>query len=133
MASLIRRALLLAVFSLALTAGAAAAAEPSRPHLTVTPFSAAYDNGPGGFYTCAGDRIVSTGSVAFTKDLEVCSITDVATVGDPPGVYPIVETGTGPHQFVFYSDYDSQQAVSGVIVIIAHRNGTGTVLIEANY
>jgi hypothetical protein len=25
------------------------------------------------------------------------------------------------------------QAVSGAIVIIAHRNGTGTLLIEANY
>ena len=133
MLRLIRRAFVLALLTTSLTAGVAFAGQPSS-HLTITPFTASYDNSPyGGFFTCAGERIASTGKVTFTEDLEVCAITDVATIGFPPGVYPIIPSGGSGKGFAFYSDYDGQRAVSGTVVIIGYKNGTGTLLIEANF
>ena len=131
----IRRALALALLLSSLSVGVAvASAGPNHSHLTATYFTADYDNGPGGggVFTCAGEHIVRTAPRAFTKDLEVCSISDVSSL--TAGTYRIVTAGTGSGlETLWFSDYDGHQAVSGAVIVIAHKNGTGTVLIDANY
>ncbi len=121
MASVARRGIALALAAVFLSASVALAANGAQ----TTHFTAAYDNGQGGFFTCAGERIVKTAPKAVTKDSETCTISDVATW--PAGTYVI---GSGAF---WISDFDGQVAVSGTIVVTDNGDGTGTMDIVAYF
>jgi hypothetical protein len=101
---------------------------------TTTHFTAAYDNGPPGFFTCAGERIVKTGPKAFVKDSETCATTGGRFV--PNGTYTI-----SPGDW--FSDYELftnpggltcfNEAVSGTITVKNQNGGTSTWTIVAYY
>jgi hypothetical protein len=105
-----------------------------------THFTASYFNGFGGFFTAAGERIVKTGPKAFTKDSETFLISDISTF--PAGTYTLTPTFVpvlGIYvgffsipiypgvEFLWFSDFDGQVAVSGTIVVTDNGDGTGTM------
>lgn len=129
-----KRLWLLAVLVVVLAgAGVATGVATAGNGAKTTHFTAAYFNGQGGFFTCAGERIVKTAPKAFTKDSETCQISDVSTWS--PGTYPIVTSFLPPPALsaIWFSDFDGQQAVSGTIVVTANGDGTGTMNIDAYY
>jgi hypothetical protein len=93
-----------------------------------THFTADYYNGPGGYFTAAGERIVKTRPKAFTKDSETILMSDISTW--PAGTYTLDANGLF---FIFgvpyfwASDFDGQIAVSGTIVVTDNGDGTGTL------
>ena len=95
-------------------------------------FTAAYENGIGGFFTCAGERISKTTPHPFTKDSEDCTITDLSTF--PPGTYvgnPIfIVNGVS---YVWNSDYDGSQANPVTLTVTDNGDGTGHVNVVAYY
>jgi hypothetical protein len=117
--------------ALALAVAGTANAATAANGATTTHFTAAYLNGPGGVFTCSGERIVKTAPKPFTKDSETCTISDVSTW--PPGTYPIVTTPLPPPAMwaMWFSDFDGQQAVSGTVVVTDNGDGTGTMNIDA--
>jgi hypothetical protein len=100
---------------------------PTRAHGRTTHFTASYFDGPGGFFTAAGERIVKTAPKAFTKDSETILMSDISTW--PAGTYTSDATGAfnilGVSLF-WASDFDGQIAVSGTIVVTDNGDGTGT-------
>jgi hypothetical protein len=91
-----------------------------------THFTAFYFNGPGGFVTAAGERIVKTGPKAFIKDSETALISDISTW--PAGTYTLDANGFFNilgFEFFWISDFDGRIAVSGEIVITDNGDGTG--------
>jgi hypothetical protein len=123
MVSLARRAIVLALATIFLSASIALAANGATP----THFTASYDNGavggPGGFWTCTGERIVKSAPKGFTKDSETCTITDLTSL--PPGTYHL---GSG-----WFSDFDGRPAISGTAIVTANGDGTGTVQLVVYY
>jgi hypothetical protein len=116
--------------SLVTVGGALAANSSSNP--TATHFTAAYFNGEGGFFRCGGTHIALTGPNAFTTDIEVCQISDVSTW--PAGTYPIVPLGSiEPTTANWFSDFNGVYAASGWLMVVGHKDGTGTMVIHANY
>ncbi len=99
--------------------------------VTTTHFTAAYDSGPLGFFTCDGQRIVKTGPNGFVKDSETCTVTDpVEPV--PNGHYSLDPFGGWVSDYEFFTDPGGciRLAISGTIVVTA--NGR-TWTIEAYY
>jgi hypothetical protein len=95
-------------------------------------FTAEYPNPIGGYFTCAGERIVKIAPRAFTKDSENCTITDLSSF--PPGTYvgnPFYQVNGERHGW--RSDYDGQRARSVTLVVTDNGNGTGNVDIVAYY
>jgi hypothetical protein len=95
-------------------------------------FTAAYQNGIGGFFTCAGERIMRGPPNPFTKDSEDCTMTDLSTW--PPGTYvgnPFI-TVNGV-QYGWNSDYDGRLANSVTIIVTDNGNGTGHIALVAYY
>ena len=124
------------VAALGISVGAATAGNGA----TVTQFTAAYCNETGstdptqpctdfgGWFTCAGVRIVKTAPKGFIKDSETCTMSLPASFG-PPGTRTI-EPGD------WCSDYEGfvlntgcNEAVSGTLEVKAN----GTVTITAYY
>jgi hypothetical protein len=99
-----------------------------------THFTADYYNGPGGYFTAAGERIVKTSPKAFTKDSETILISDTSTW--PAGTYTLDANGDFVILGVTYfwlSDFDGQMAVSGTIVVTDNGDGTGTMEVVVYY
>ena len=95
-------------------------------------FTAAYYNGPGGFFTCAGERISKTAPKPFTKDSEDCTITDLSTW--PPGTYvgnPFLYVNGVP--YLWNSDYDGSLANPVTVIITDNGDGTGHLAAVAYY
>ena len=93
-------------------------------------FTAAYESPVGGYFTCAGERIVKIAPRVFTKDSENCTITDLSSF--PPGTYvgnPFYEVNGQRHGW--RSDYDGQKARSVTLIVTDNGNGTGNVDIVA--
>jgi len=122
----------------------AAGAPVNKNGALTTHFAASYFNGFGGFVTAAGERIVKTGPKALTKDSETILISDISTW--PAGTYTLTPTsifGTVVGffsipiypgvEFLWFSDFDGQVAVSGTIVITDNGDGTGTVNADLYY
>jgi hypothetical protein len=96
-------------------------------------FTAAYYNGPGGFFTCAGERISKTAPRPFTKDSEDCTVTDLSTW--PPGTYvgnPFFEINGVPG-YSWLSDYDGRQANQVTVIVTDNGDGTGHLNLVAYY
>ena len=96
-------------------------------------FTAAYYNGPGGFLTCAGERISKTAPRPFTKDSEDCTMTDLSTW--PPGTYvgnPYFAVNGVPG-YGWNSDYDGRFANQVTMIITDNGDGTGHANIVAYY
>lgn len=95
MASVLRRAVALALAALFLSAGIAFAGgdDPGGHGVTVTHFTA--------FGNCSGDRIVKRGPKGFVEDVEVCVMPPNA-YGLEPGTYSIFV----PEINGWFSDYD---------------------------
>jgi len=95
-------------------------------------FTAAYYNGPGGFFTCAGERISKTAPRPFTKDSEDCTMTDLSTW--PPGTYvgnPFwVVNG---QSYSWLSDYDGRGANQITVIVTDNGDGTGHLAAVAYY
>lgn len=100
--------------------------KPSNGAYTVH-FTAAYDNGIGGYFTAAGERIVKTGPKAFTKDSETILISDISSW--PAGTYVIQDyiLWVQGVPLVWNSDFDGQTAFSGTMVVTDNGDGTGTL------
>lgn len=130
MASLLRVAVLTVVLAVGgLAAGVATAGNgASTAH-----FTAAYDNGQGGFFTCSGERVTKTAPNAFTKDSETCTISDLSTW--PAGTYTITPSPTPPpgNYAFWFSDFDGSIAQSGTLVVTDNGDGTGTMNITAYF
>jgi len=97
-----------------------------------TRYTAAGFNGPGGFFSCNGERIAKTGPNAVVKDSETCSMSDISTF--PPGTYvgnPFVVINGVPQRWA--SDFDGQIATSVIEVVTDNGDGTGTLQITAYY
>jgi hypothetical protein len=95
-------------------------------------FTAAYQNGIGGFFTCAGERIMRGPPNPFTKDSEDCTMTDLSTW--PPGTYvgnPFI-TVNG-QLYGWNSDYDGRMANSVTVIVTDNGDGTGHVNAVAYY
>ena len=130
----LRRAIAIALLATGLSAGVAFADQgPGISHLSATYFTAAYDNGAdnGGAFKCAGEHIVVSAPKAATSDFEVCSMSNL--LGWTPHTYQIVTTSSGNWQAFWWSDFNGNQAVSGTIVVVGHKDGTGTMFIAANF
>ena len=95
-------------------------------------FTAAYQNAIGGFFTCAGERIMRGPPNPFTKDSEDCTMTDLSTW--PPGTYVgnpfITVNGVA---YGWNSDYDGRMANSVTIIVTDNGNGTGHLAAVAYY
>ena len=95
-------------------------------------FTAAYQNLIGGFFTCAGERIMRGPPNPFTKDSEDCTMTDLSTW--PPGTYvgnPFI-TVNG-QSYGWNSDYDGRLANSVTVIVTDNGDGTGHVNAVAYY
>jgi hypothetical protein len=119
-----------AIFVTANTAGAGNGA-------TTTPFTAAFVNGPTGFFECSGVRVVKTAPKPFVKDSETCDVT-VGELVVPDGIYPL---GLSPPFHTWYSDYEFfvspggclNPSVSGTLTIKSKDKGRQTWTIVAYY
>jgi len=95
-------------------------------------FTAAYYNGPGGFFTCAGERISKTAPRPFTKDSEDCTMTDLSTW--PPGTYVGNPFWVVNGQFYSWlSDYDGRGANQITVIVTDNGDGTGHLAAVAYY
>jgi len=95
-------------------------------------FTAAYYNGPGGFFTCAGERISKTAPRPFTKDSEDCTMTDLSTW--PPGTYVGNPFWVVNGQFYSWlSDYDGRGANQITVIVTDNGDGTGHLASVAYY
>ena len=95
-------------------------------------FTAAYQNAIGGFFTCAGERIMRGPPNPFTKDSEDCTMTDLSTW--PPGTYvgnPFI-TVNG-QLYGWNSDYDGRMANSVTVTVTDNGDGTGHLNVVAYY
>jgi len=95
-------------------------------------FTAEYQNAIGGFFTCAGERIMRGPPNPFTKDSEDCTMTDLSTW--PPGTYvgnPFI-TVNG-QLYGWNSDYDGRMANSVTIIVTDNGDGTGHLAAVAYY
>ena len=95
-------------------------------------FTAAYQNAIGGFFTCAGERIMRGPPNPFTKDSEDCTMTDLSTF--PPGTYvgdPNFIVNGVPYSWS--SDYDARTANLVTLIVTENGDGTGHVAIVAYY
>ena len=95
-------------------------------------FTAEYQNAIGGFFTCAGERIMRGPPNPFTKDSEDCTMTDLSTW--PPGTYvgnPFI-TVNG-QLYGWNSDYDGRMANSVTIIVTDNGDGTGHLTVVAYY
>jgi hypothetical protein len=95
-------------------------------------FTAEYQNAIGGFFTCAGERIMRGPPNPFTKDSEDCTMTDLSTW--PPGTYVgnpfITVNGVA---YGWNSDYDGRMANSVTIIVTDNGDGTGHLALVAYY
>jgi hypothetical protein len=71
-----RRFQLLALFVVLTAVLGSASVATAGNGVTTTHFTAAYQNGPLGFFTCDGQRIVKSGPNGFVKDSETCAVDD---------------------------------------------------------
>jgi hypothetical protein len=95
-------------------------------------FKAAYYNGPGGFFTCAGERISKTAPMPFTKDSEDCTMTDLSTW--PPRTYvgnPFFTVNGVSYSWI--SDYDGRGANQVTVIVTDNGDGTGHLASVAYY
>jgi hypothetical protein len=95
-------------------------------------FTAEYQNAIGGFFTCAGERIMRGPPNPFTKDSEDCTMTDLSTW--PPGTYvgnPFI-TVNG-QLYGWNSDYDGRMANSVTVIVTDNGDGTGHLNVVAYY
>jgi hypothetical protein len=95
-------------------------------------FTAEYQNAIGGFFTCAGERIMRGPPNPFTKDSEDCTMTDLSTW--PPGTYvgnPFI-TVNGL-LYGWNSDYDGRMANSVTVIVTDNGDGTGHLNVVAYY
>jgi hypothetical protein len=130
---LLSAALLLGAISSAMadvTTDSTAGATGQNNGAETTHFTADYFDGPGGFFTAAGERIVKTAPNAFTKDSETILMSDISTW--PAGTYTLDANGNFfipgfSLTFSWLSDFDGQRAVSGTIVVTDNGDGTGTL------
>ena len=139
-----RKIVLLAVFVLALAAvrSDASVGVPNngsyssvgtRSHGAMTVhFTAEYQNVIGGFFTCAGERIMRGPPNPFTKDSEDCTMTDLSTW--PPGTYVgnpfFIVNGV---LYGWSSDYDGRFANSVTMIVTDNGDGTGHLNAVAYY
>lgn len=102
MVSHLRRAVVLALATVFLTAGVAFAGGGA----TVTHFAVSYqDWGEGPLVDCTGNRIVQSDPNAFVKDTETCTTSSESI---PVGSYKIVPfTGANWEDFLWASDYEA--------------------------
>jgi hypothetical protein len=95
-------------------------------------FTAAYQNLIGGFFTCAGERIMRGPPHPFTKDSEDCTMTDLSTW--PPGTYVgdpfYVVNGVS---YTWNSDYDGMLANFVTLIVTDNGDGTGHLALVAYY
>ena len=113
-----RRFQLLALFVVLAAVSGGASVATASGGVTTTHFTAAYQNGEFGFFTCDGQRIVKSGPNGFVKDSETCAVDD-----------PIV--GNGHHTFDpgdWFSDYEAFVNPGGC----DRPNISGTVVVSAN-
>jgi hypothetical protein len=104
---------------------------------STTPYTAAYVNGPTGYFQCSGVRIIKTGPNAVVKDSETCDV----TVGEfvvPDGT---TRLGLNPPLHTWYSDYEYfvnpggclNPSISGTITVKSKSPGKQTWTIVAYY
>ena len=98
---------------------------------TTTHFTAAYNNGRVGFFTCAGERIVKTGPKAFVKDSETCT-TAGGSFFPADGTY-VLAPGDWYSDFDFFTNNTFVPDVSGSIVVKNTGPGTSTWTIVAYF
>jgi hypothetical protein len=141
MASVARRAIAVALAATFLGASGALAGSGGTTGngVKVIPFTAVYD-----VFSCVGVRIEKTRPKVLTQDSEVCTYTDV-TAFDPPGRYSIppnhwasdyewfVLGPGGPNCAPQYPEVCLRWAVSGTIVVINTRGGTGILYANVSY
>jgi hypothetical protein len=123
---------LLGMVALALSLAGVATASNTNPHgAFTTKFTASYDNGPGGHWTCSGERIANKN---VTKDEEECAISDLSTylpqgrtVGNPT-------VNINGVDWYWFSDYDGKPATTVIYVLSGgEQDGTAHVKITAQY
>ena len=113
-----RRFQLLALFVVLTAVLVSASVATAGNGVTMTHFTAAYQNGPVGFFTCDGQRIVKSGPNGFVKDSQTCAVDDPVV---PNGHYTLA-----PGDWL--SDYEGfvnpggceNPDISGTIVVTAN-------------
>jgi hypothetical protein len=101
MVSHLRRAVVLALATVLLTAGVAFAGNGA----TVTQFAGSYLADSGDWIDCTGNRIVQSDPNAFVKDTETCTtVFEVFPVGSYK-IFPF--TGENWEDFLWASDYEA--------------------------